>query len=71
VTIRWFTDADRAEQARIACERRERRELEWTYLRWLAERADGDGPLRVPDLPPEIEERLLRLLRERKTPPAS
>jgi hypothetical protein len=70
VTIRWFTDADRAEQARIRREQRERGELMLTYGRWLMDRAGHDGPVTAPDLTPETEERLLRLLREQAEAPA-
>jgi hypothetical protein len=63
VTIRWFTDADRAEQARIADERLEREELLFTFARWLSDRSGHDGPVTVPELTPETEARLIRLLR--------
>ena len=64
MTIRWLTDADRAEMARVRRERVERVELLMTYWRWWAERAGHpEGPIHVPDLPPETEERLLRFLR--------
>jgi hypothetical protein len=62
--MRWFTDADRAEQARIRQERRERDELLMTFVRWLAGRAGHDGPIMVPELSPETEARLIRLLRD-------
>ena len=64
MTIRWLTDADRAEMARVRRECVERAELLRTYWRWLAERVGHpEGPIHVPDLPPETEERLLRFLR--------
>jgi hypothetical protein len=62
VTIRWFTDADRAEQARIRRERLERDELLFTFARWLEDRVGHDGPFTLPELTPEMEARLLRLL---------
>jgi hypothetical protein len=71
VTIRWFTDADRDEQARVSRERLERDELWWAYVRWVTDRAGHDGVIHVPQLPLETEERLLRLLREGTIPPAS
>jgi hypothetical protein len=52
VTIRWFTDADRVEQARIVQERFERDELLLTFARWLADRAGHAGPVTVPALTP-------------------
>jgi hypothetical protein len=64
VTIRWFTDADRAEQARIAREHIERDELLFEFARWLEDRAGQPGPFRVPALSPETESRLIRLLRD-------
>jgi hypothetical protein len=70
VTIRWFTDADRAEQARIRRERQDRDELMLEFARWLADRAGHDGPVTVPELSPETESHLIRLLRDRKAPPA-
>ena len=69
MTIRWFTDADRAEQARIARERLERDELLFTFARWLEDRAQHDGPFTVPELTPETETRLIRLLQSGKTRP--
>jgi hypothetical protein len=64
VTIRWLTDADRAEMARVQRKCVERGELLSAYWRWFAERAGHpEGPIYVPDLPPETQERLLRLLR--------
>jgi hypothetical protein len=68
VTIRWFTDADRAEQARIMRERLERDELLLTFARWLADRAGHDGPVTVPELTPETESQLIRLLRNGTAP---
>jgi hypothetical protein len=68
VTIRWFTDADRAEQARIMRERLERDELLLTFARWLADRAGHDGPVTVPELTPEMESQLIRLLRNGTAP---
>jgi hypothetical protein len=50
VTIRWFTDADRAEQARIVRERLDRDELLLTFARWLADREGHDGAVTVPEL---------------------
>jgi hypothetical protein len=70
VTIRWFTDADRAEQARIAREQIERDELMFTFARWLEDRAGGHGVVTLPELTPETEARLLRLLRDGMAPPA-
>ncbi len=70
VTIRWFTDADRVERARIVRERLDRDELLLTFARWLADRAGHDGPVTVPELTPETEARLLRLLRDGMAPPA-
>ena len=64
VTIRWFTDADRAEQARIAREHLERDELLFEFARWLEDRAEHPGPFTVPRLSPETESRLIRLLRD-------
>jgi hypothetical protein len=48
VTIRWFNDADRAEQARIVRERRERDELLLEFARWLRIARDmkGQSPCR-------------------------
>jgi hypothetical protein len=43
VTIRWFTDADRAEEARIVRERLKRDELLWELARWLTDRASHSG----------------------------
>ena len=63
VTIRWFTDADRAEQARIAREHID--ELLFEFARWLQDRAGQPGPFRVPAPSPETESRLIRLLRGR------
>ena len=64
MAIRWLTDADRAETARIRRERVERDELLTTYWRWLAERAGHPkGPIYAPGLPPAAAERLLRLFR--------
>jgi hypothetical protein len=71
VTIRWFTDADRDEQARISRERLERDELRWAFVRWLSDREGHDRVIRVPELSLETEERLLRLLRDGTIPPAS
>ncbi|MGY1642672.1 hypothetical protein ACI782_16305 [Geodermatophilus sp. SYSU D00703] len=71
MTIRWFTDGDRAERARIARELRERDELLLTFARWLSDRAGHDGPVIVPDLAPETEARLIRLLREGTAPPTA
>jgi hypothetical protein len=70
VTIRWFTDADRAEQARIVRERLERDELLLMFADWLADRAGHDGPVTVPELSPETESHLIRLLRDGMAPPA-
>ena len=64
VTVRWFTDVDRAEQVRVARERRERDELLHALARWLSDRSGHDGPITIPELTPETEERLIRLLRE-------
>jgi hypothetical protein len=69
VTIRWFTDDDRAERARIARERRERDELLFTFAAWLDEREHHDGPFPVPELPPETEARLIELMRLRPDRP--
>jgi hypothetical protein len=69
VTIRWFTDADRAEQARIVRERVERDELLLAFVRWLADRAGHDELVTVPELTPETEARLLRLLRDGRATP--
>jgi hypothetical protein len=69
VTIRWFTEEDRAERARISRERVERDELLLTFARWLSDRAGHDGPVTVPDLTPETEAHLMRLLRDGKAPP--
>jgi hypothetical protein len=69
VAIRWFTDADLAEQARIRRERLERDTLMFTFARWLEDRADHRGPFYVPELTPETEERLLQLLRDGTAPP--
>ena len=68
MTIRWFTDADRAEQARIVRERQERDELLLEFARWLADRAGHDGPVTVPELTPETESQLIRLLRNGTAP---
>lgn len=70
VTIRWFTDADRVEQARIRRERIERDQLLMTFAQWLADRAGTDGAVDVPGLSPDTETRLLRLLRDSRTLPA-
>ena len=70
VTIRWFTDADRAEQARIAREHLERDELLHAFARWLSDRAGHHGPVTVPELSPETESHLIRLLRDGTAPPA-
>jgi hypothetical protein len=70
VTIRWFTDADRAEQSRIMRERQERDQLLFEFARWLSDRAGHDGPVTVPDLAPETESHLIRLLRDGMAPPA-
>jgi hypothetical protein len=70
VTIRWFTDADRAEQQRIARERLERDELLFAFANWLADRAQHDGPVTVPELTPETEARLIRLLRPGENQPS-
>ena len=70
MTIRWFTDADRAEQALIARERYERDRLLMTFARWLTDRAEHDEPVTVPQLTPETKARLLRLLRDGTVPPA-
>ncbi|WP_448628195.1 hypothetical protein [Geodermatophilus sp. URMC 64] len=65
MTIRWLTDADRAELARRRRECLERDELFWLYCRWLDERAGHPGGvLPVPPLPPETAARLLELLRQ-------
>jgi hypothetical protein len=64
VTIRWFTDADRAEQARITREHLGRHELLFEFARWLEDRAERPGPFTVPELSPETESRLIRLLRD-------
>ena len=64
VTVRWFTEVDRAEQARVARERRERDELLHELARWLSDRSGNDGPITIPELTPETEERLIRLLHE-------
>ena len=64
VTFRWFTDVDRAELALVARERRERNELLLAFARWLLERSEHEGPVSLPELTPEWEERLIRLLRE-------
>jgi hypothetical protein len=69
VTIRWFTDADRVEQARIVREGVERDELLLTFAGWLADRAEHDGLVTVPELTPETEARLLRLLRDGRATP--
>jgi hypothetical protein len=63
VTIRWFSDADRAEQERIARQRLERDVLLFTFADWLAARAGHSGPVRVPELTPEMEAHLIGLLR--------
>ena len=70
MTIRWFTDADRVEQARLVRERLERDELLLTFAEWLAHRAGHDGPVTVPELTPGTEARLSRLLRGGMAPPA-
>jgi hypothetical protein len=70
VTIRWFTDADQAEQARIVRERLERDALLIEFARWLTDRAGHDGPVTVPELTPETESHLIRLLRDGMAPPA-
>jgi hypothetical protein len=64
VTIRWFTDADRAERARVTRERLERDELLMRFAEWLADRAEHGGPVTLPELTPESEARLIRLLQE-------
>ena len=64
VTTRWFTDGDRAERAQIARERLERDELLLTFARWLSDRAGDDGPVTVPELTPETEAHLIRLMRD-------
>jgi hypothetical protein len=68
VTIRWFTDADRAEQARVARDHVERDELLHAFARWLSDRAERPGPSTVPRLSPETESRLIRLLRDATAP---
>jgi hypothetical protein len=70
VTIRWFTDADRAEQARIAREHLERDELLFEFARWLEDRSGHHGPFTVPELSPEMEAHLIRLLRDGTDPSA-
>ncbi|MFD2090972.1 hypothetical protein [Blastococcus deserti] len=70
MTIRWLTDADRAQQEQIVRERWERDELLLEFARWLADRSGHDGPVTVPELNPETESHLLRLLRDGMTPPA-
>jgi hypothetical protein len=70
VAIRWFTDADRAEQARIVREWQERDELLLEFAQWLTDRAGHDGPVTVPELTPESESQLIRLLRDGMAPPA-
>ena len=65
MTIRWLTDADRAELARLRRECLERGELFSIYCRWLDERAGRPGEvIRIPSLSPETEARLLELLRQ-------
>jgi hypothetical protein len=71
VTIRWSTDGDRAERARIAREQVERDELLLTFARWLSDRAGHDGPVTVPDLTPETEAHWIRLLRDGTAPPTA
>ena len=71
MTIRWSTDADREEQARVARQQIERDELLMTFADRLEDRAGHDGPYTVPRLTPETEARLLQLLRDAKAPPAS
>jgi hypothetical protein len=68
VTIRRLTDDDRAEQARVAREQRERDELLSTFVDWLSDRAEHDGPFHVPELSPETEARLSLLLRQASDP---
>ncbi|MGY1808002.1 hypothetical protein ACI8AF_11580 [Blastococcus sp. SYSU D00669] len=64
MTIRWLTDADRAELARIRRECLERGELYSVYGEWLHERAGHpEEPIRMPPLSLEAEARLLELLR--------
>ena len=70
MTIRWFTEADRAEQARIAREQLERDELLWEFARWLADRAACDGSVTVSRLTSEMESHLIRLMRDGTAPPA-
>ncbi|MGY1634933.1 hypothetical protein ACI784_24790 [Geodermatophilus sp. SYSU D01186] len=71
MTIRWCTDGDRAERARIARESLERDEVLMTFARWLSDRAGHDGPVTVPELTPETDARLIRLLREGTAPPTA
>jgi hypothetical protein len=71
VTIRWFTDGDRAERARIAREQVERDELLMTFAQWLSEREGHDGPVTVPKLTSETEAHLIRLLRDGTAPPTA
>jgi hypothetical protein len=70
VTIRWFTDADRAEQARIVRERLDRDQLLLELGRWLANRGGHNGPVTVPELTLEMESHLIRLMRDGMAPPA-
>src|SRR4051812_26751221 len=62
VAIRWFTETDLAERARIRRERLDRDAVQQAFADWLLARAEHDGPVYVPELTPETEERLLRLL---------
>ncbi|WP_448613518.1 hypothetical protein [Modestobacter sp. URMC 112] len=71
MTIRWFTDADRDEQARVARQQVERDELLMTFAGWLEDRVGHHGPFTVPRLTPETEARLIQLLRDAKAPPAT
>jgi len=70
-TIRWFTDVDRAEHARVVREQLERDELLLTFARWLADRQDHDGAVTVTVLSSERETHLIRLLRDEVDPQAT
>jgi hypothetical protein len=64
VTIIWVTEDDRRLAADARREHIERDQLMMVFGRWLSARARDDGPVTVPDLPPETEARMLSLFRQ-------
>ncbi|MGK5111131.1 MULTISPECIES: hypothetical protein [unclassified Geodermatophilus] len=64
MTIIWITEEDRQRAAEVRRERIARDELMMLFCQWLQARAGPDGLVTVPELTPQTEARLLRLLQQ-------